>query len=88
MNSPAMTWRLRRIGRTLWSSIRTHNGASWIGIERARQAEHVSVSTERDRHAAAAQANMGDEPYVTSDRCNWLASLRLDRAAYAVREPA
>jgi hypothetical protein len=83
-----MTWRLRRIGRTLWSSIRTHNGASWIRIERVSRTARISGSAERDRHAAAAHANTADEPYVTSDPFTWLAALRLDRAACAVREPA
>jgi len=30
MNSPAITWRLRRFGRTWWSSLRTRSQPRWL----------------------------------------------------------
>lgn len=79
-----MTWRVRRIGRALWSSIRAH-GTSWIAIEPTRRPTFATEPTER--RDAPSRSIALDEPFVTSDGDHWLAVLRLDRAACAVREP-
>jgi hypothetical protein len=83
MRNPAMTWRVRRIGRALWS-IRTH-ATSWIAIEPTRRAP---LANEPSKHRDQPSRSVAlDEPFVTSDSGHWLAALRLDRAACAVREP-
>ena len=87
MSSPEVTWRVRRIGRTLWSSIRTQARTSWIALDRARDANGTDGPIGPDRRAWASRVKVLDEPFVTSDGCHWLAVLRLDRAACAVRDP-
>jgi hypothetical protein len=82
-----MTWRVRRIGRTFWSSIRTRSRPSWIAIELARRTAAAGRPNEHERQAASSRSIGLDEPFVTSDGHHWLAALRLDRAACAVREP-
>ena len=81
-----MTWRVRRIGRTLWSAIRAHGGSSWLAIEDARRAA-VTEPIARDRVDGSERPSVRDEPRVTDDAFHSLEALRLDRAAYAVREP-
>jgi len=82
-----MTWRVRRGGHTLWTSMRANSRTSWLAIERAHRVAEERGATEVDLRAAAANRPIGlDEPYVTSDACHWLAALRLDRAACAIRQ--
>jgi hypothetical protein len=81
-----MTWRVRRVGRTLWSSIRAHSRTSWIAIERTRRAA-VAGPIAGDRLDGSGRPTVRDEPHVTGDAFHSLEALRLDRAACAVREP-
>jgi hypothetical protein len=30
MKTPALTWRLRRIGRSLWSTVSARKGGGWL----------------------------------------------------------
>ena len=83
MNNPALTWRVRRIGRTLWSSVRTRNRTAWSWIERVQRAAEPN-STSR---AAPTISSIADEPCEMNDAYHWLAALRLDRAAAAVADP-
>ena len=41
MNSPAMTWKVRRIGQTLWASVRTRDRTRWSWIERVWRKDYV-----------------------------------------------
>jgi len=82
MKNPEMTWRVRRIGRTLWSSIRAH---SWLAIEHARRAAMNGPTPDRRDRLPRWMAL--DEPDVTSDAFHSLDTLRLDRAACAKRKP-
>jgi len=87
MKNPAMTWRVRRIGRTFWSAIHSDNG-TWLSVERAR---HSAVGGQNLTHRLAASIGPAVliEPSFMSDGGHWLAALRLDRAALAVRrEPS
>jgi NAD(P)H-dependent FMN reductase len=73
MNTPALTWRLRRIKRTLWPSLRDGSRSQWL-------AEHV-----RRRAAEASERSSGESAL----RRTWLAALRLDeRIDYAARAQA
>ncbi len=83
MNSPAMTWRVRRIGHTLWSSVRTRSRIPWSWIERVQRTAQPGKSGDDERRAAA---SLRDEEHVASDAYDWLTALRLDRAATAVHE--
>ncbi len=83
MNNPALTWRVRRIGHTLWSSVRTRNRTAWSWIERVQRAAEPD-STSR---AAPSISSTADEPSEMNDAYHWLAALRLDRAAAAVADP-
>jgi hypothetical protein len=83
MNNPALTWRVRRIGHTLWSSVRTRNRTAWSWIERVQRAAEPN-STSR---AAPTISSIADEPCEMNDAYHWLAALRLDRAAAAVADP-
>jgi len=56
MNSPAMTWRVRRISHTLWS-IRPHGRTSWIRIEHLRGAASSGTRPAIGSQLAAKQAN-------------------------------
>jgi hypothetical protein len=38
MNSHGTTWKVRRIGQTLWFSVRTGDGTPWSWIERVHRA--------------------------------------------------
>lgn len=81
-----MTWRVRRIGRAFWASIRAHGGTSWLAIEPSRRA----ISTGRiagDRIDGPARSTACEEQLVTGDAFVLLEALRLDRAACAVRTP-
>ena len=82
MNNPALTWRVRRIGHTLWSSVRTRNRTAWSWIERVQRAAEPN-STSR---AAPLISSIADEPCEMNDAYHWLAALRLDRAAAAVAD--
>jgi hypothetical protein len=77
MNSPAMTWKVRRVGRTLWSTVRTRSGTAWSWIDR------VHRGTDLESYVEPSTSTVVDEPLVTGDAYHWLAALRLDRAAYA-----
>jgi hypothetical protein len=83
MNNPALTWRVRRIGHTLWSSVRTRNRTAWSWIERVQRAAEPN-STSR---VAPSISSIADEPCEMNDAYHWLAALRLDRAAAAVADP-
>ena len=83
MNSPAMTWRVRRIGRTLWSAILT-NRTTWLSTVRTHRSAVAGQSAERLAPPVGRRVLI--EPSVTSDAYQSLASLRLDRATSAVRE--
>jgi len=85
MNSPALTWRVRRIGHTLWSSVRPRNGTAWSWIERVQRAALPGNATD-DRAAQATGPTTSDESCEMNDAYHWLAALRLDRAAAAVAE--
>ena len=82
MNSPALTWRVRRIGHTLWSSVRTRNRTAWSWIERVQRAAQPESTS-----AAPSISSTVDEPSEMNDAYHWLATLRLDRAAAAVADP-
>ena len=81
MNSPALTWRVRRIGHTLWSSVRTRNRTAWSWIERVQRG---ALHGADDR--AMPSISKTDEPCEINDAYHWLATLRLDRAAAAVAD--
>ena len=82
MNNPALTWRVRRIGHTLWSSVRTRNRTAWSWIERVqRAAQPGSISG-----GAPSFSSTADDPSEMNDAYHWLAALRLDRAAAAVAD--
>jgi hypothetical protein len=83
MSNPALTWRVRRIGHTLWSSVRTRNRTAWSWIERVQHAAQAGNSTV-DRSAPSNPST--DEPCEMTDAYHWLAALRLDRAAAAVAD--
>jgi hypothetical protein len=85
MNSPALTWRVRRIGHTLWSSVRTRNKNAWSWIERVQRAA-LPGNAGVDR-TAPSMPSAADEPCEMNDAYHWLAALRLDRAAAAVADP-
>ena len=85
MSNPALTWRVRRIGHTLWSSVRTRNRTAWSWIERVQRATEPSDAIV-DR-SAPSNPPSADEPCEMNDAYHWLAALRLDRAAAAVAEP-
>ena len=83
MNNPALTWRVRRIGRTLWSSVRTRNRTAWSWIERVQRAAQPDSTTPPARSISST----AHEPCEMDDAYHWLAALRLDRAAAAVADP-
>src|SRR4029079_7576371 len=74
MSNPALTWRVRRIGHTLWSSVRTRNRTAWSWIERVQHAAQAGNSTV-DRSAPSNPST--DEPCEMTDAYHWLAALRL-----------
>lgn len=84
MNSPALTWRVRRIGHTLWSSVRTRNRTAWSWIERVQRAAQPDSATVS--RAAPSISSTADEPCEMNDAYHWLAALRLDRTAAAVAD--
>ena len=76
-----MTWRVRRVSRTLWPSIR---GTTWLSASRGSTVGGRGAGQRLDTSARRAVLI---EPSVTSDAFHSLAWLRLDRAMSAVREP-
>ncbi len=84
MNNPALTWRVRRIGHTLWSSVRTRNRTAWSWIERVQRAALAGDQTLGP--APPSIPSTTDEPCEMNDAYQWLAAVRLDRAAAAVAE--
>jgi hypothetical protein len=77
MNSPAVTWKVRRIKRTPWLAVQT-----WSWIHRVRR------NTQLDGLAEPSPSATFNEPLVISDAYHWLAALRLDRAAYTTSREA
>jgi hypothetical protein len=85
MSSPAMTWKVRRIGHALWSSVRVSNRTGWSWIERVQRT--ASPNSSEGRHQASSiRPAAVDDPRVMGDAHQWLSSLRLDRAAAALPE--
>jgi hypothetical protein len=66
MNSPAITWRVRKIGRELWSQMRARSKTGWLAMHATRAAIAGKHSSEPPTSAAAPRS------------LSWLASLRLD----------
>lgn len=81
MNSPAMTWKVRRLGHTLWFAVRTRSRTAWTWIDRVQSRAEIESDVEPPTSVAL------DEPLVTSDAYHWLTALRLDRAAALATSP-
>jgi len=81
MNSPAMTWKVRRLGHTLWFAVRTRSRTAWTWIDRVHPKPQI------ENHVELPTSVELDEPLVTSDAYHWLTALRLDRAAALATSP-
>jgi hypothetical protein len=82
-----MTWKVRRIGHNLWSSVRASNRSAWSWIERVqRTAQPSNPLDDARREASSSRPTAFDDAHVTGDAHQWLPALRLDRAAAALAE--
>jgi len=79
-----MTWKVRRIGHGLWSSVCASNRTAWSWIERVQRTAQPGNPTDDARRRAPPAAL--DDAHVTGDAHQWLTALRLDRAAAALAE--
>ena len=75
MEGPALTWRLRRYGRTLWSSIHARNKSRWLVI----QAESHSARPPDSTQEQARTDERANEPR------HWLDTLRGSTVRFAIR---
>ncbi len=82
-----MTWKVRRIGHGLWSSVCASNRTAWSWIERVQRTAQPTkpMNAARNRASAIRPAAL-DDAHVTGDAHQWLTALRLDRAAAALAE--
>jgi hypothetical protein len=79
-----MTWKVRRIGHSLWSSVRVSNRTAWSWIERVqRTAQPINDGRPE---ASPLPLTTFDDAHVTGDAHHWLAALRLDRANAALAQ--
>jgi hypothetical protein len=82
-----MTWKVRRIGHGLWSSVCASNKTAWSWIERVqRTAQAIGSPNEARSQASSTRPAALDDTHVTGDPHQWLTALRLDRAAAALAE--
>ena len=85
-----MTWKVRRIGQRLWSSVRASNRpnrTAWSWIERVqRMAQPSSPMDDALGEASGIALRSLDDAQVNGDDHHWLTALRLDRAAAALAE--
>ena len=82
-----MTWKVRRIGNSLWSSVRASNNTAWSWIERVQRTAQPSNPIDRARRQASSIPTAAfDDAHMTGDAHQWLTALRLDRAAAALAE--
>jgi len=86
MSSPAMTWKVRRIGHGLWSSVHASNRTAWSWIERVQRTVSATQSAGAEQRQTSARQRRSDDRYVAGDSHPWLTALRLDRAATALAE--
>jgi len=82
MNTPAITWRLRKIGRNLWSSMRARTARDWLSVHATRTPVigRAAVKPPGPKPAPA-DAPGGDErasPAVRRTPRAWLSALPLD----------
>ena len=83
MNSPEMTWRVRRIGHTLWSSVSSRTATPWTWIERVQRIAKPVEPIDDERGLTASTAPIAQDERAIGEVNGWLAMLRLDRAAAA-----
>jgi hypothetical protein len=81
-----MTWKVRRIGNNLWSSVRASNRTAWSWIERVQRTAQPSNPTTARGEAPSISPPSFYDAHVTGDAHQWLTALRLDRAAAALAE--
>jgi hypothetical protein len=87
MSSPAMTWKVRRIGHGLWSSVCASNRTAWSWIARVqRTAQPSNAEDDSRRQASSISPPASDDAHLIGDAHQWLTALRLDRAAAALAE--